>query len=856
MAEMMSQLKILSPLSGQTWPLERVPDPVFAQKLVGDGVSIDPTDAVLLAGCDGEVVSLPATGHAVTLRTREGIEVLMHVGIDTVTMKGAGFHPRVKPGDTVHAGDPLIAFDLDFLATHTKSLLTQVVIANSDRVVSCERAGGCVSAGKDILLTVTLKSDGAAPPPAETVAVISEAIVIPNASGLHARPAAVLANLAKSFASTITLQMGDRQVNARSITAIMALDVPRGAKVQVVARGVDARAAVEKLARVLADGCGDEGCVPAPAPATTMTSPLSAPPPRRQPTDPNLLIGVAASPGLAVGEVFQVRRMEIDVAEPGEGVDAERRRLAAALAAAHGQLAALRAQLHAKADPAKAAIFAAHEELISDPDLLEIAESAIAKGKSAGFAWKKAAATHADRLAALRNELLAQRANDLRDVGQRVLSLLTGVDVRPPAYPPNSVLVAEELTPSDTAALDRSRVSGICTTRGGATSHVAILARSLEIPALAGVDPAVLDVPGGTVVILDANDGTLRLHASSEAVAVIRRAQERSELRRRENTARALEPAITLDGRRIKVLANIGGLEDATRIAGLGGEGVGLLRSEFLFMGRRDAPTEEEQFETYKAIAEAVGPGRPLIIRTLDVGGDKPLDYLPIPKEDNPFLGERGVRVGLDRPEILRTQLRAILRATAFGKVSVMFPMIATLNELRDVKAMLCEEAASLGVPPVAAGIMVEVPATAIMAAQFAREANFFSIGTNDLTQYTLAMDRGHPKLARQVDGLTPSVLTLIAHTVRGAQPLGRRIGVCGAIASDPGAVPILLGIGVDELSVSLPAIPAVKAQIRSLRFDECQRLAERALAAESAQEVRALVADPHAQPTSGNAGS
>ncbi|HEX2343030.1 MAG TPA: phosphoenolpyruvate--protein phosphotransferase [Vicinamibacterales bacterium] len=856
MAKMTSQLKILSPLSGQTWPLERVPDPVFAQKLVGDGVSIDPTDAVLLAGCDGEVVSLPATGHAVMLRTREGIDVLMHVGIDTVTMKGEGFHPCVKPGDSVRAGDPLIAFDLDFLATHARSLLTQIVIANSDRVVSCERADGCVSAGKDTLLTVTVKSDGAAPPEAGTMTVTSEAIVIPNASGLHARPAAVLANLAKSFASAITLQMDDRQANARSITAIMALEVPQGAKVRVVARGLDARAAIEKLARVLADGCGDEGCVPAPAPATTTAPPLSAPPPRRQPMDPNLLIGVAASPGLAVGEVFQVRRMDIDVAEPGAGVDAERRRLAAALAAAHGQLAALRAQLHAKAAPAKAAIFAAHQELISDPDLLEIAESAIAKGKSAGFAWKKAAATHADRLAALRNELLAQRANDLRDVGQRVLSLLTGVDVRPPAYPPNAVLVAEDLTPSDTAALDRSRVAGICTTRGGATSHVAILARSLGIPALAGVDPAVLEVPDGTVVILDANDGTLRLHASSDQVAVIRRAQERSELRRQENAACALDPAITLDGRRIEVLANIGGLEDATRVAALGGEGVGLLRSEFLFLERRDAPTEQEQFETYKAIADALGPGRPLIIRTLDVGGDKPLAYLPIPKEDNPFLGERGVRVGLDRPEILRTQLRAILRAAAFGKVSVMFPMIATLNELRDVNAMLGEEAASLGVPPVAAGIMVEVPATAIMAAQFAREATFFSIGTNDLTQYTLAMDRGHPKLAPQVDGLSPAVLRLIAHTVRGAQPLGRRVGVCGAIASDPGAVPILLGIGVDELSVSLPAIPAVKAQIRGLRLDECQRLAERALAAESAQEVRALVPDPHAQPTPGQVGS
>ena len=683
--------------------------------------------------------------------------------------------------------------------------------------MSWERASGCVSAGKDTLLTVTLKSDGAAPPETGTVTVTSEAIVIPNATGLHARPAAVLANLAKSFASTITLQMGDRQANARSITAIMALDVPQGAKVQVVARGLDARAAVEKLARVLADGCGDEGCVPAPAPATTTASPLSAPPPRRQPTDPNLLIGVAASPGLAVGEVFQVRRMEIDVAEPGAGVDAERRRLAAALAAAHGQLAALRAQLHAKADPAKAAIFAAHEELISDPDLLEIAESAIAKGKSAAFAWKKAVATHADRLAALRNELLAQRANDLRDVGQRVLSLLTGVDVRPPAYPPNSVLIAEDLTPSDTAALDRSRVAGIL--HDTRRRHVArrdprAIARH---PGAGGRRPGRARGPGRDC------RHPRRQRRDAAAACLVRRSRASSAARRSARNAaggrtlaHALEPAITLDGRRIEVLANIGGLEDATRIAALGGEGVGLLRSEFLFMERRDAPTEEEQFETYKAIAEALGPGRPLIIRTLDVGGDKPLAYLPIPKEDNPFLGERGVRVGLDRPEILRTQLRAILRAAAFGKVSVMFPMIATLNELRDVKAMLAEEAASLGVPPVPAGIMVEVPATAIMAAQFAREADFFSIGTNDLTQYTLAMDRGHPKLAPQVDGLSPAVLRLIAHTVRGAQPLGRRVGVCGGIASDPGAVPILLGIGVDELSVSLPAIPAVKAQIRA----------------------------------------
>jgi phosphocarrier protein FPr len=231
-----------------------------------------------------------------------------------------------------------------------------------------------------------------------------------------------------------------------------------------------------------------------------------------------------------------------------------------------------------------------------------------------------------------------------------------------------------------------------------------------------------------------------------------------------------------------------------------------------------------------------------LIIRTLDVGGDKPLAYLPIPKEDNPFLGERGVRVGLDRPDILRTQLRAILRASAFGKVSVMFPMVSTLQELRDAKAILTEEVARLGIAPIPTGIMVEVPGTAVMAAQFAREADFFSIGTNDLTQYTLAMDRGHPKLAPQVDGLSPGVLHLIAHTVRGAHAAGRRVGVCGGIASDPHGVPILVGLGVDELSISLPAIPTVKAQIRALHFSECRILAEKALAAESAQEVRSLV--------------
>ncbi len=840
----MAQVTLFSPLSGQVWPLESIPDPVFAQKLVGDGVSIDPTDSVLIAPCDGEVVARHPAGHAVTLRTTEGLEVLMHVGIDTVLLRGEGFQPKVKLGDQVTAGTPLIEFDLDHLATHAKSLLTQVVIANSDRVTSWERASGQVTAGRDTLLSVAFAAESVTQDAGAQETVVSDAVTIPNPTGLHARPAAVLSSLAKGFQSAIKLQLGDRQANARSVTAIMALEAGKGASLRVVASGPDAREAIAKLSAVLAQGSGDEGCIPAPAPATTTLAGDALPPSAaRRSTDPNLLLGVPCSPGLAVGEVFQVRRAEIPVQEAGAGVDTERRHLQSALEAAKAQLSALRAQLHARADPAKAAIFAAHEELVDDPDLLEIAESAMAKGKSAAFAWKKAATTHADRLASLRNPLLAQRANDLRDVGLRVLSLLTGTETSAPDYPPNAILIAEDLGPSDTAALEGSRVVGFCTTRGGATSHVAILARSLGLPALAGIEPGALDVANGTPVILDGDEGTLRLQPAPDEITRIREAQVRVEQVRRENLAHAGEPAVTRDGTRIEVVANIGGLKDAMQIAGLGGEGVGLLRSEFLFMERSSAPTEDEQFEVYKAIAEAVGPSQPLVIRTLDVGGDKPLSYLPIPREDNPFLGERGVRVGLDRPEILRAQLRAILRASVFGQVRVMFPMISALQELRDVKALLTEEAARLGVPAIPAGIMVEVPATAVMAAQFARESDFFSIGTNDLTQYTLAMDRGHPKLAARIDGLSPAVLNLINQTVKGARASGRPVGVCGGIASDPRGVPILIGLGIDELSVSLPAIPGIKAQIRSLDTAACRELAQKALAAESADEVRSLAA-------------
>jgi multiphosphoryl transfer protein len=412
--------------------------------------------------------------------------------------------------------------------------------------------------------------------------------------------------------------------------------------------------------------------------------------------------------------------------------------------------------------------------------------------------------------------------------------------------PPDSVVVAEDLSPSDAASLDRTRVRGFCTTMGSATSHVAILARGLGIPAVAAVDPRALDLPAGTRVLLDGDAGTLEPDPSPAAEAEIRRRQEEFERRRAAELAVAADPAVTRDGHRVEIVANVAGLDEARRVPDVGGEGVGLLRTEFLFLDRRTAPDEDEQTAAYEAIARALGPDRILVIRTLDVGGDKPLPYLDMPAEANPFLGERGIRLLLGRPEIFAVQARAILRASRAGRIAIMFPMISTLAEWRAARTLVERERASLGVPPVQVGIMIETASAALLADRFAEEADFFSIGTNDLTQYTLAMDRSNPGLAPQLDALHPAVLRLIERAVVAAHARGRWVGVCGALAGDPQAVPVLVGLGVDELSASVPVVPAIRAQVRTLSLEECRATARLALDAADGAEVRALVDRRH----------
>ena len=822
-------LVLLAPLSGLLVPLEAVPDPVFAGKLVGDGISIDPTSQTLCAPMAGKV--LQASGHALSLVGEAGVEVLMHIGLDTVQLQGAGFRCLVQSGEQVAAGQPLIEFDADAIAQNARSLLTQMLVVNGEQVSAYTPETGLVECGQPVLrLTLAATEDAEQASPEEGTPQLFGAVVVPNHSGLHARPAATLAHAAKGFAARITLHKGEGEANAKSLVAIMALEVACGDVLEVRAVGADAEQALARLRQLIAEGCGEDSATAEPAPA-------AGKPEITVDTNDGELRGVCASPGLALGRVVQIAEPDLQLDEQGQGEAAERQNLRQGLGAAWEQLAAMRL---AQAGGPQAEIFQAHQELLEDPDLLEQAEALIARGNSAAFAWHSACVASAERLAALHSALLAERAQDLRDVGRRVARCLLGVAEGPLQLPEQSILIAEQLSPSQTASLDTGKVLGLATVGGGPTSHVAILARALNIPALCGLPADVLTLVNGTPVLLDGNAGLLRVAPSAAEVEGLLTRQRADKQRQRQERDAALQPATTRDGCRIEVSANVASLEEVQQALSLGGEGVGLLRSEFLYLQRDAAPDEAEQRATYRAIAAMLGPERNLVVRTLDVGGDKPLSYVPMAAEENPFLGMRGIRLCLQRPELLRTQLRAVLGAAGLSRLHLMLPMVASLEELREVRGMLEQEAAALGVGQLPQlGIMVEVPAAALLAEQFAAEVDFFSIGTNDLTQYCLAMDRGHPRLAAQADALHPGVLRLIELTVRGARAHGKWVGLCGGLASEPLAVPLLLGLGVDELSVSVPAIPAIKAAVRRQHMGDCRALAEEILTLGTSAQVR-----------------
>jgi phosphocarrier protein FPr len=665
-------------------------------------------------------------------------------------------------------------------------------------------------------------------------------LVVPNRLGLHLRPAGkIVAIAARADVDISNATTGAGPVSARSLIALSEL-ARQGEEILVRARGPEAQAVLDELGALAADNFGD------PEDAGEEPAAAAAPEPAASVAPGEPLRGLPVAPGIAIGPAARLRAPEPVVSDaPAGDAAAEGRALEGARDAARADVRAARAAVVAGAGEAEAAIFDAHVLLLDDEGLLDPARRAIeGDGRNAAQAWDAAVRAAAGTYGDSADAYLRERAADVLDVGRRVLGHLAGSGAAAPTLDRPGVLVAEDLTPGQTATLDRDLVRGIATARGSATSHAAILARAFGIPAVVGLGPALLETADGTELLLDGDAGTVVVDPDPDARAD---AEHRRDEERRvadERRARAAAPAHTRDGRRIEVAANLGAVDEAAAAVAEGAEGVGLLRTEFLFLGREDAPDEEEQVAALSDVARVLD-GRPLVIRTLDVGADKPLPFLAQEPEANPFLGRRGIRLALARPDIMRTQLRAILRVAAeHDNVKMMFPMVAALSELRAARALLDEERAALGVdPPLEVGIMVEVPAVAVAAERFAREADFFSIGTNDLAQYTVAAERGNEHVADLATGPVPAVLALVDAVVRGAHAHDRWVGVCGELAGDPLAAALLVGLGVTELSMAPPRIPDVKEALRGLDTGEAEAVARAALEADDAEAVRALAA-------------
>ncbi|AJK65156.1 phosphoenolpyruvate--protein phosphotransferase [Bacillus velezensis] len=562
------------------------------------------------------------------------------------------------------------------------------------------------------------------------------------------------------------------------------------------------------------------------------------------------LKGIGASAGIAIAKAYRLEEPDLTVEKKNiADAAAEVSRFDEAIVRSKEELEKIKEHALKELGQDKADIFSAHLLVLSDPELLNpVKEKISTDSVNAEFALKETASMFVTMFESMDNEYMKERAADIRDVTKRVTGHLLGVEIpNPSMISEEVVIVAEDLTPSDTAQLNRQFVKGFTTDIGGRTSHSAIMARSLEIPAVVGTKAATGTIENGVTVIVDGIDGDVIIDPSSETLQKYEEKHSAYLAQKAEWAKLVNEPTVSKDGHHVELAANIGTPDDVKGVLENGGEAVGLYRTEFLYMGRDQLPTEDEQFDAYKTVLERM-KGKSVVVRTLDIGGDKELPYLQLPKEMNPFLGYRAIRLCLEEQEIFRTQLRALLRASTYGNLKIMFPMIATVNEFKQAKAILLEEKEKLVEAGVAVsddievGMMVEIPSTAVIADQFAAEVDFFSIGTNDLIQYTMAADRMNERVAYLYQPYNPAILRLITLVIEAAHKEGKWVGMCGEMAGDEIAIPILLGLGLDEFSMSATSILPARTQISKLSKKEAESFKETILSMSTTEEVVAFV--------------
>lgn len=660
-------------------------------------------------------------------------------------------------------------------------------------------------------------------------------IPISNPTGLHARPAKYFVNLTKTFQSDIWVEFGEKKVNAKSLISLLTLGVKTNQEILIHAEGLDEESAIESIRSEILNGLGEKFSAES---SHAKPQPIQK---QENSAEKNILCGLPVSPGIVIGKAYLYHREKINVIREFTTLNEELSVFEQAIQQLKHQIETIKTEMGKTMKPEEVDILDAHQEILSDQNLLEKIINRINEKNSAVNAWQTVLDETIIEFLSNGNSLIRERTADLLDIREQILRIMLGYPSRN-NFPTEPVIIfAQNLYPSDAIEFSKHQVLGIALAEGSTTDHAAILSRALGIPAAAQLSSRLMETARNETIILDGNLGIVNLKPSLAAIQKASEERAQWEFLKQEAEKNAAMAATTLDGHAVEVAANVAGLADVLQSVEKGADGVGLLRTEFLFDKRTEAPTEDEQIYIYEEMLAAL-QGKPIIIRTLDIGGDKPLPFIKFEPENNPFLGERGIRLCLREVDLFRTQLRAALRAAKKGPVRIMFPMIGDLEEWRHARQILEDIRLTLGVEPVEVGIMVEIPSAVWMVDLFANEVDFFSIGTNDLTQYTMAIDRTHQRLGGQLDGLHPAILRQIRHTVAEAHKKGKWVGICGELGADPAAVPVLIGLGVDELSVNVPSVPLVKEQIRKLNYEAVQGLAEKVIHCRNAKEVRQMI--------------
>lgn len=820
-----SVFEVFSPVDGIVTDIKDVPDEAFSGGYLGPGIAIAPAGGCIKAPFDGKIKTLHKALHAVVIESG-GLEVLIHIGVETVTLNGKGFKAFCKEGDSVKKGQTLIECDLDFIAQNIPSNLVIVLVAEpQDAQLSLTPAQTPLKAGGRLF---TVQGDFAprAEEQAQTGQQVFTAYAVVNIKeGLHARPAAAIAKTANTFDNClIRISKNGRCGNAKSLVEILGLGVNYRDKIEFSACGDNAQEALSAVVKVAGRAFSE---------SSSQTENTAQELDFSKETD---FKGKGLYPGLVIGRIVHLQRATLKIEENSAlSPQEETLKLTNALKSVR-QI--LEEEISSCDDKNRVEILKAHLIMLADPFLTEYSSALIKDGKTAAFAWDCAVEESIKILDKSANILLKERKADYRDIRSRVLNEICGFKPKEQHFPENTILITDELLSGEFSRLE-GKISGLVMAGGSQTSHIAIMLKNSSLPSLISAGKGVLSIPQDIPAVLDSAKGFLIVNPPD--LDKYRRQSEQVKTLRIKAQESAFEPAVTKDGVLIEVKGNIGSLEEAEKSAKSGTDGIGLLRSEFLFSSFRSEPTEEEQFELYSKIAESQN-GKSVIIRTFDTGGDKPLPFFPLPKEENPIAGLRGIRTYHLAPDLLRRQVRAIMRVKPYGTAKIMLPMVSFVDELRKYRDIIRQEQAALGIDKVSVGIMVEVPSVAVMANIFAGCADFMSLGTNDLTQYTLAIDRGNGSVSNFADTLNPAVLKLIYMTAEAANAASIPLGVCGAAAGDIYAVPLLIGLGLRSLSVPYGLAAEIKYFIRGLDTAACRDLAFKCLNMESSLQVRSAL--------------